>query len=516
MSLAGLNAETIPHLVVPPPAVARHPETLVKPRELKAWLADMPMADGQQLAEQLHRQLKLLVRDPKIESRYAELLELYHPTLQEMQAQLWSQLSGKHHNLKNPGLYRTTVSQLLLEVACGHMRLVNQQIARGKPPAHVQIYHAMLPLCRLLQWDLLQYNLTRPSLWRQVLQLFSIGELYQINDHKVSSALSLDHDAESSHGMFFSTLVMLLSDPYRLPREELVCLEQSLGGLSEYLRINSTGEADYRVTIDLSGDLPPLRHARQNMVARPGAQYLQLDEFFAQVEQQGLPDDNGSLAKWLTSSLRDLALKPGGRDARRHVRQKHQADYHYVQNLPKVHQRLTEIQTGQTHKIHPSAPDNGIVLDDEPQQPDSVELGTPCRQIDHSLTGAGFMLGANTTPPPVGCWVLFEADTPEGKGSRGFIAQVRRCLNFDDKATEIGVEKLRGSVIPVTFGLDHHIGLLHVNREERLFHLIAPLGSFRGPGQHPHTLRGANKEYTVRFEALIESNTTERIRLSLV
>lgn len=511
---AALASNTIPQLVVPPQAVARHPDTIVKPGELLHWLEDLPLADSQHLAELLHRQIKLLIRDPNPDARYPELLRAYHPVLCSLQNQVWENLAGGRSSVKSPELLRSTVSQLLLEIACGHMRMINRQIAGGDTPSNTDLYHAMLPLLRLLQWDVVQYNLTRPSVWRQVLQLFSISELYCHSGEQVDSELALDFDARDIHGTFFATLVVLLCDPYRLPAHGLSRLISGLGELAEHLRINGAGQANYRIPVDLSGRLPPLRYARQ-----PGdstsIQYLQLDEFFQQLGSIGLAGDQGSLNNWLQHSLRELALKPAGRESRRHNRHKRTADYHFVHGLHRVHQRLGEIQAGQPSAQNPDPNNTGIILE-EAYTATSVELGVPCHQTDHSLSGAGFMLGARAQAPAVGSWVLFEADSVAGGGQsgQGFVGQVRRRLQFNDGSSEIGVEKLRGSIIPVRLGIDRHPTLLHANREDGVFQLIAPGGSFRTASRH--TLHGANKDYQVMFEELLEGDSIERIRISLL
>jgi len=514
MSAAGLINNAIPQLVIPPPSIARHPETIVKPRELKSWLADLPVTDTRQQAEQLHRQLKLLIRDPKSGPQYAELLRLYHPLLQGLQEQVWTNLCVSGHGPATEDQLQTTVSQLLLEISCGHMRLINESITAGKQPAAENIYHAMLPLCRLLHWDLLQYNLVRPSIWRQVLQLFAIGELYALNGQQQSSSFHLPEDARTSHGVFFSTLVTLLCDPYRLPASQLAQLIKGLGKASEHLRVNTSGEANYRVAVDLSGRLPPLRYARLQQQQQQNEQYLQLDEFFIQFDRLGLPGDSIRLVQWLIGSLRDLALKPKGREARRHIRIKREANYHFVHGLEKVHERLTEIQQG-TQK--PQAQDNasaGIVIGGTSQNV-SVELGTPCRQLDYSESGAGFMLGTNAQAPTVGCLVLMESDQPGGNATnRWFAGTVRRRLKFDHQGTEIGVEKLQGNIVPVTFGLDQKPGLLQVQREQHVFRLVAPPNTFTGPGEQ--TLKGPENEINVIFEELLDNNTADIIRVSLV
>jgi len=509
MSAAGPNSNAIPRLDIPVAAIARHPETITKPRELKAWLAQLPSADPQHLADSLLRQLQLLVRDPETEPRYADLLDLYHPSLQTLQATVWDQLTLAHGQTKNSRRLQSSVLQLVLEIAYAHMRLINGYISAGDPPAATQVYHAILPLCRLLHWDLLQYNLIRPSIWRQTLQVFAIGQLYRVNDGRQPSQLSLEKDATTSHGVFFSTLVLLLCDPYRLPRQNITRLIASLGDLAEHLSISSSSEAGYRIALDQGARVPPLRRARQELAPRPGTRYLQLDDFLEQLKHRGLPGDNGVLAGWLSASLCGLADKAQGREARRHPRQKREADYHFVHGMQGVHKRLSALRSGEARHTGPD-PGSEIVLGGQPLS--TVEPGTPCRQIDQSRSGASFMLSEKTALPPVGCWVLFEADTRDR--GRGFVAQVRRCLNLDTRGHEIGVEKLPGRVIPVTFGLEKQVGLLCLDREEKQLQLIAPGGSFRESGQRL-TLQASGRQYPVVLEALQERNAGERIRVSL-
>ena len=74
MPVAPLASNSIPQLVIPPLAVAEHPDTITDPAELHAWLADLPLADAEHLAEHLHRQLKHLIRDPQATPHYRTLL----------------------------------------------------------------------------------------------------------------------------------------------------------------------------------------------------------------------------------------------------------------------------------------------------------------------------------------------------------------------------------------------------------------------------------------------------------
>jgi len=511
--LAPLASNTTPHLVVPPPAVAQHPDTIVHPAELAEWLADLPLADSQHLADLLHRQLKLLIRDPHPAAHYRDLLNAYLPVLQSLSEQVVAHFNGAPGMVKTPRLFRNTVSQLLLEIACGYMRLINQAISLEKPPSAVDIYHAALPLVRLLQWDVLQYRLARPGVWRQLLQIFSISELYGLSGVAVSSRLRLDSDAEDTHGAFFGTLVLLLSDPYRLPFTSLSRLVGGLGQLAEHLRINSAGAAEFRIPLDLTGQVPPLRFARETHAGQAN-DHLQLDEFFGQLQSQGLADDGGILSQWLLDSLRVLAQGVEHERQRHHARNRRNAEYQFFHGLELIHERLSDLQAARTPASgEAGSPDSVVVEEIIDFLPES---GTPCRQADHSVEGGRFILQAGTPVPPVGSWVLFEAaDTPGGQSGIGFVGQVKRHLYFDNGGSEIGVEKLHGSLIPVSIGVTGAYGLLQADREKQEFLLIGPSGTFRPSARK--TLHGRNKEYLVQLDELVEANdAAERIRVRLM
>jgi len=499
-----------PQLVVPPPSVARHPDTILRLGELKAWLHELPLADPRQLATQLHRQLRLLVRDPSSNGHYRDLLSAYHPMLRSLQRQVWDDMSHSEMVRKPALQLRNTVAQLLLEIACGHMRLVNQSIGVGEQPQASDLLHASLALARLLQWDVLQYNLTRPAIWRQLLQLFAISELYQLSASRVDSDLRLEFDARTVHSVFFSTLVLLLSDPYRLPRIAVNRLVTGLSRLAEHLRSLPTPQDTHCIALTPTGMAPPLRFARR----REGetCEYLQLDQFLAQLEAQGLPEDDGVLAAWLRASLLDLADQQDSHEARRHQRLERFADYHFVHGLRLVHERLRDIQLG--HHVEVDRQHTGIIVEEE-FATDACELGAPARQTDHSLSGAGFRLHANVSVPEIGEWVLFEADAQPGQSSGvGFVGRIRRRLQQEDGSTDIGVEKLRGNIIPVGIGITHSPALLNADREQGVFQLIAPSGTFTQ--QAVQTLHGSNKQYRVQYDELLEQSDIQRIRLSLL
>ena len=506
-----LVEDNLPQLVVPPCAVASHPDTITHPGKLRRWLKELPLADPAHLAGQVHRQLQLLIRDPAPGNQFQALLSAYHPLLQSLQQQVWDDITKRAGAHKPNMTLRNHVSQLMLEIACGHMRLINIRIAAAQTPQAHDLLHAALPLARLMQWDILQYNLMRPAVWRQLLHLFAISELYQLSGVGQASELALDFDPNDTHSVFFSALALLLSDPYRLPPKPLRTLVTSLPALASHLRATPSPVGRLTLPISLSGEKPPLAFARQPGKAAQ-LNHLELDTFLDVLQQQGLAGDDGLLASWLADSLRTLTDDRDLSEARRHPRQERSANYHFVTGLRVVHKRLRDIQAG--HHVSDDAQHAGIIVEEDSS--DGIgALANTCQQLDHSISGARFRLPAGNPVPDIGDWVLFEADAGSGANAGvGFVGRVRRHLRREDGSHDIGVEKLRGNIIPVGIGISRTPALLNANREHNLLQLIADDGTFCQGSQQ--TLHGSQTNYKVRYEELLEQSAQQHIRLTLL
>ncbi len=102
---------------------------------------------------------------------------------------------------------------------------------RTSPPAVEDIFIAQLLIRRAIHWELLEYRMFRPTAWRQVVQLYNVATLYRLDGTRVESVLRLEGDPSNTHELFFSTLALLLADPYRLPSHCLRELEPGCPGM---------------------------------------------------------------------------------------------------------------------------------------------------------------------------------------------------------------------------------------------------------------------------------------------
>lgn len=488
------------HLAVPEPAVARHPDTITNPRELRRWLERLPHADPGQTVKQLSRQLSLLVRDPRPEGKFGLLLKSYHGPVDSLQQQAMAtrQRSAETRTHAQISLL-TSLPGLFQELANGHMRAVKLALETGKQPQALDIYAAELLMRRAIHWELLEYRMFRPTVWQQVAQLYGVATLYRLEGGSVECELTHPGDPSNIHDLFFSTLALLLADPYRLPSHCIRELEQRLPEYAAKLDLSTDGDPAFQLPLELSGQISPLHYARQPDPSLP-AQYLSLDRLLEQLRPGQVDAAGCDLDAWLQRSLGGLL---GGNHERGDQRRARNADYHFVVGIQAIHKRLRSLQPGQS--------------DDDPRESDCApaHCGMPCTQVDVSSSGSGFILPGNQRYPDPGDWVLFELDIlPGGAGVSGFVGQIKRCMRDEDGYLRIGVERLNGNVIPVNLGTKRTPALLNADQDQKLYRLIAPQGYFHEGKQD--TLLGSNKNYRVKhLRVLSHEGSTEIIRLAL-
>ena len=488
-------------LAVPEPAVARHPDTITNPRELRRWLDRLPHTDPGQMVKQLARQLSLLVRDPRPDNKFGMLLKSYHEPINSLQQQAMTtrQRAAETRTHAQISLL-TSLPTLFRELANGHMRAVKLSLDGGRTPDAADIFAAELLMRRAIHWELLEYRMFRPTIWQQVAQLYNVAILHRLEGVSVECDLIHPGDPSNTHDLFFSTLALLLADPYRLPSHCIRELEQRLPQYAAKLDLGPDGSSQSRLPLELSGQTSPLHYARQPDPSLP-AQFLSLDRLLNELHPGKVDAAGCDLDAWLQESLGRLL---GGNHERRQQRRARNADYHFVVGVQAVHRRLRSLQPGQS--------------DDDPRESDCAPAfcGTPCVQVDVSGSGSGFILPGNQRYPDPGDWALFELDTPPGEARiSGFAGQIRRCMRDEDDYLRIGVERLTGNVIPVNLGSKRTPALLNADQTQRLYRLIAPHGYFEEGKQD--TLYGSNKNYLVKhLEVLSREGGTEIIRLALL
>ncbi len=492
------------YLDIPQPLIARHPDAIISVRELRAWLSELPATNPRFTIHQLQRQLAFLVRDPRPNRRYDDLLRCYHEPVAVLQAQAWEALETPR--LTRNHLQRELLEPfpgLLQELASAHMRAVQMRLSSGKRPDPTDVHAALLVLGRIIQHNTIEHQMLRPTIWRQMVQLHNVATRHELGGTTCKTPLRAPHESATADGAFFCALVLLLSDPYRRPVRCIQQLIRELPRAVDVLRLSPETSERYRIPIDLSGESTPLEFSRRT-ASDGAARKAYLHGLDAMLRKLPADDDTDErhpcrLRHWLATDLGGLVA---GRRERRHPRQTRNADYHFIQGLQAIHQRLMELHSGRGRLEYTG---------------DAPAGGTPCRQNDASIGGASFLLPARVPSPEPGEWLLFEFDrTPGHSAHNDFVAQMRRRLVDDNSYQYIGVERLGGKVIPVTLSSTRQPALFNIDPSQDRFQLIAPPGHFSMDGT-TETLEGPDRHYTVRHEGrTAQCRDSEIIRVTLL
>ena len=411
---------------IPPPSVASHPDVMLSVRALKRWIEDLPLANPTRAGNQLLHQLRLLTRDPNPGSKFANLLALYDLPIARLLETVHGRLDSAADSAQPLDQLESLLVELLIELACGHLRIANQHIAADKPMPPETLYRAMSLLDRALNIEHLHYRRLVPQRWRLILSIFLHAEHQAVADTRIDAKLRQTDEPDSIRGLFLRALIICVCDPHHRLPSDIAAWHRWITLHTGLLALSLLPQGSYAIPVDISGALTPLAGARS---ARPGTQtrYLGADSFI-----QSLQDDQEAPAS-LRQALTDLIKGRRKSEQRQTERQPRNHPYRLIYGLRNIHKRLEELTLG--------------------ANPETSEVrAVPCRQVNQSRYGAAFQLQGPLTPPlSVGEPVLAEAaGTADSSAPVGFSARIRRVFSGEQQQIEIGVEKIQGRLIPAT------------------------------------------------------------------
>ncbi|MCB1772179.1 MAG: hypothetical protein KDI88_01065 [Gammaproteobacteria bacterium] len=479
----------------PPPtiAVARHPAVMLSPRQLKNWIGELPLANPTRATNEVLQQLRLLVRDPDPGKHFGTLLDLFAPPLEALLETVEERLNTNPDNAVPLDQLEFQLIECLAELAAGYIRIANDQILQGKRPAIETLYRAMNAMQRALHIKRLHYHQRTTTCWANQLRIFLHAENLGIGTQALKPPIRRKEEPATIRELFFSSLMVCLTDPnHRRPAEILDWTRWSAANAG-LLQLSLLPQGAGAIPLDISGEMAPLSAARQ---AKPGPDTRYLDTTaFMQAAREAAPG--------LHRALSELAKGRRKSEQRKSPRQERQQPYRIVFGMREMYQRLNALTRGL----------------DQPEQQYMAEAV----QVNQSKDGAAFVLhGQPAAPLSVGEPLLAEAGTHNARGAPvGFTAIVQRFLSTDDGGFEIGVEKMRGRLIPVMIQnntgersqLDPH-ALLQQDTDTGRYLLLAARGWFRSDDHI--NVEGPSARYRLRLVRMAsEMLHTTRIEVEI-
>jgi hypothetical protein len=409
---------------LPDPAVARHPNVILAPRELGQWIEQLPMGNPPRTAQQLYQQLRLLVRDPSPGPRLTALLDGYLPTLERLQQIVETRLPADADSALPLDQLELLILEILSELASGYLRACNQLLVHGKAPPLAVLSRAAGLLDDAAILASLHYHQPPQPNWPLLLDVYLLAHQLQLDRQPGAGKRGVPDLSDTVHARFFAALFTAICDPHHHRPGQIRAWHEWLLHNSADLALTTLPQGNASIPVDISGALTPLAAAR---TAKPGehTRYVVTDPL-----REALATDPEA-PSGLHETLDDLLRGRRSPDQRQAPRQTRNHPYQLLFGLYPIAQRLLSL-SGDTDRPPPTRHD--------------------ARQVNQSKTGAAFVLpGTLQTPLAVGEPILAEAEAVAGNGATvGFLARIQRVMIDPGRQIEIGVEKLPGRIMPVT------------------------------------------------------------------
>jgi hypothetical protein len=463
---------------IPEPAVARHPSALLAPRELRAWLDQLPLANPPKAAGMLLRQLRLLSRDPHPGPRFLSLLDLYRVPLETLLEIVEERMQMNSDNVVALDQLETLVLEGLSELAYAELRIANQLLATGRELTVEVLLRPMRLLDQALAIEISHYHKASARNWSLMRQIFLFAESHPLAAPREKGSTAAAVASMSITGLYLRALLISFCDPYHHRPGDMLKWRAWAAGRTEQLQLSLLPQGAASIPIDISGAMMPLAAARCGKPG-PDMRYLDIGAILKQ-----LVDDREAPAG-LHQALDTLIKGRRKPEQRQTDRQPRDHAYQLTFGLRRIHGRL-----------------NDVLLGHGEEAPEHAVAG---RQTNQSRSGAAFRLAAPLNAPLViGEPVLAETGPSQpGAAPAGFTACVRRVL-IDGQQVEIGVEKLSGRILPVTLSGSaaerarfEKEGLLQQRTDSSELLLIAARGVYREGDRI--TVEGPGVRYELRM-----------------
>ncbi len=230
-----------------------------KPEALRAWAAELPMANTQECARQLHRAITELSRLQASLQQRLSCLEALRPRVQFLCARLDKAAAGSSHLGDGPA---AAAQQLQMDLALAYRSCVRQALAESSTDSRkalgLAVHRSMSDLSQALLRAYQHYTNLATGTWRQLHQLYQLAEDEHITDHAYADE---DGQALLSIGQVYLRMLLLAgAHPNRLRQRHLTQIYTALEHWVQFAALLPAHQ-DSLLVVDLGQDAPP-RHRR--------------------------------------------------------------------------------------------------------------------------------------------------------------------------------------------------------------------------------------------------------------
>lgn len=221
---AGAQSATMqPRYALPAREPGRAPNLDTKPRQVELWLANLPLSNPAEAAEELLQYLTQLNAVELSHDARIKLMERVGGVLEDVAASLYEQYSAVPLPLPpKQQRFAELAQQLLAQTATAYKILLLEWLKRrfhlfGGNPVPLYLQRILLALQAVAEVSYETHQVVPEGLWMDLHQTYNYALRHGMKDvipEGGGKMLSLEH-------IYKATLLMALADPYHFPQAEL-------------------------------------------------------------------------------------------------------------------------------------------------------------------------------------------------------------------------------------------------------------------------------------------------------
>lgn len=384
-----------PRYVLPTREPGRNINLETKPKQVEAWLANLPLSNPTEAAEELADYLTTLNGSDVPYDTRVKVVDRLGSVLEDIVASLYEQYGFASLPLPPKQQRSAELAQrLLLEMALAYKILLLEWLKRrfhlfGGNPVPLYLQRILLALQAVAEVSFETHQPTPEGIWLDLHQTYNYALRNGLKDvipEGGSKMLSLEQ-------IYKATLLMALADPYHFPQVELPWAKDIIARFSNLATIfpaeESTKGAAGLFLVDVSVDAPPKPLAREAHPMNPRWDLILnttgLAKHLALVATHlRSPDDRAKLGlpeaaidPAYSSMLKRLRLNWGASVQRQSQRRRHQEgrEVEICMGFKAMHRLLSPASKGGT-TIHYGIVDN-----------DPAPVVVKCKTVNDSMGG---------------------------------------------------------------------------------------------------------------------------------
>ncbi len=242
------------------------------PKEARAWLESLPLADSGEAARDIYQALYTLNRLELTMQSRLDLMELYKGPVAMVSSVLRSQIIGLALPLP-PEVRKLAefIRQLHMEMAIGYKCVIHDLQATRRPWGKKNLLvmateRALRYLGEVLARSYQVYMPPPPEVWKEIHALYRYAEQHGRLSHPIE--ISEENKSTVTISERYLQIVLLaLCNPYQLPQNECNYVRSFLESRTDKATIEdqvNVADSVGRFLIDLSADAPPAPFAQQD------------------------------------------------------------------------------------------------------------------------------------------------------------------------------------------------------------------------------------------------------------